>query len=231
MANLTSAKGKLIVALDYSNPEQAYRLVEDLGDLVQCYKLGPLLYTYSGPEVIRFLHRKNKRIFLDLKLHDTPAVVGHTVRQFAELGVDFATIHCLGGRKMMEAAAFSCRGSRLKLLGITLLTSHGSEDFSNYFRWEYPNELLMELFNGAIESRMAGILCSPHELDLFSSAAVPGFLKVTAGIRPKGVSVFEDDQHRVASPEEALSKGADLLIIGRPITQALQPREVVLKLY
>src|ERR1700722_7275876 len=94
--------GKVIVALDYEYPEQAFRLVEEIGEVIQWFKIGPMLFTGSGDEIIQFLHRRNKKIFLDLKLHDTPLVVSNTIKQIADMGVQLTTVHCLGGRPMLE---------------------------------------------------------------------------------------------------------------------------------
>jgi len=220
---------KVIVALDYEDPDKAYRLVDEIGDLVTWFKVGPVLFTRSGNEIIRFLHKKGKRIFLDLKLYDTPVVVGDTVRQFADMGVQFATVHCTGGRSMLEAASASCRGSQLKLLGVTLLTSHHAAD--TRITHHGDSGLVLKMVELALEARLAGILCSPHEIEEVLGKTLPGFLLVTPGIRLPGQEVFRDDQKRVASPREALDWGADFLIIGRPITQAREPRDTVLKLF
>lgn len=222
---------KVMVALDHDYPEQAYKLVDEIGDMVDWFKVGPGLFTRSGHEILSFLHRKRKRIFLDMKLLDTPSVVGQTVRQFAELGVDLTTIHCLGGREMLESAQLHCRGTQLKILGITLLTSQKSADTKD-FGWPVDDkELVVRLLTHALESRLSGVLCSPHEIEAVRQKAVPGFLLVTPGIRIPGKEVFEDDQKRVASPADALAWGADYLIIGRPITQAREPREVLERLF
>jgi orotidine-5'-phosphate decarboxylase len=107
---------KVIVALDYADPLKAYRLVEEIGDLVDCFKIGPVLFTCSGLDVVHFLHRQRKKIFLDLKLHDTPNVVAETVKQYGDLGVSYATVHASGGPRMLDAAAVGCRGSATRLI-------------------------------------------------------------------------------------------------------------------
>lgn len=211
---------KVIVAIDYEDPQKAFRLVDELGDLVSWYKVGPVLFTLSGVEVVNFLHKRGKKIFLDLKLHDTPNVVQETVKQLGGLGVQFATVHCTGGRRMLEAASMGCRGSQLKLLGVTLLTSQ-----------EGSAEAVLRHLDVALQSRLAGILCSSHEVRQVKERILPGFLCVSAGIRLPKEEVFQDDQVRVASPREALDAGADYLIIGRPITQAREPRDVVERLF
>lgn len=226
-----SSLDKVIVALDYDDPQKAMSLVEQIGDLVNWFKIGPMLFTRSGADIIRFLHRKQKKVFVDLKLHDTPVVVADTVRQIADMGAQFATLHCMGGRTMLEAAGGSCRGSQLKLIGLTLLTSHNPADSSLLGFQGSEEHVVMRLLEAALETRLAGVMCSPHEVQKVKSRAVSGFVTVTPGIRLPGREVFQDDQQRVASPREALQWGADYIIIGRPITQAREPREVVEKLF
>jgi orotidine-5'-phosphate decarboxylase len=221
---------RVMVALDFEFPEQAYRLVDEIGDLIDWFKLGPVLFTRSGQEVVNFLHRRNKRIFLDLKIHDTPMVAATTFKQFADMGAEFATIHCLGGRRMLQAASMACRGSQLKLIGITLLTSHLVDDTKEFGLAE-PKTLVPKLLSLALENRLAGVMCSPQELLELRPKALPGFVLVTPGIRLLNEEVFEDDQRRVASPKDAVQWGADYLVVGRPITQAREPRDVVERLF
>jgi orotidine-5'-phosphate decarboxylase len=221
---------KVMVALDYEHPEQAYRLVDEIGDMIDWFKLGPMLFTRSGQEVVNFLHRRNKNVFLDLKIHDTPTVAGTTIKQFADMGAQFATIHCLGGRRMLESASMACRGSQLKLIGVTLLTSHLVED-TKEFGLPEPTTLVPKLLTLALENRLAGVMCSPHELSEIRPKALPGFVLVTPGIRMPNKEVFEDDQKRVASPDQAVLWGADYLVVGRPITQAREPRDAVERLF
>lgn len=222
---------KVVVALDQDYPEQAYRLVEEIGDYIDWFKVGPGLFTRSGHEVISFLHRSRKKIFLDMKLMDTPTVVASTVRQFADLGVHLTTLHCLGGRAMLEAAGLHCRGSQLQLLGITLLTSQTSTDAKDFPWKQKDQELVMQMMNLAVETRLSGILCSPHEVSLVRERVMRSFQLFTPGIRLPGEEVFQDDQKRFASPSEALAWGADYLIIGRPITQAREPLEALERLF
>jgi orotidine-5'-phosphate decarboxylase len=229
--SVESPVDKVIVALDYEDEIAAKQLVESLGDRVRRYKIGPQLFSRTGPEIIRFLHNHQKQVFLDLKLHDTPVVVARTIDQFASLGVAYATVHCLGGRTMLEAAGSACRGSRLQLIGVTLLTSQGAEDSYN---WGWPDtvlDMVMRLSGLGMESRLAGVMCSPNELTVLRPKTVPGFLLVTPGIRLASQEVFQDDQRRVATANEALAWGADLLIVGRPITQAREPERALEKLF
>ncbi len=214
----------IIVALDYENRDEAFRLIDTLGERIRTYKIGPVLFTRSGPEVIQYLHSRRKQIFVDLKLHDTPQVVCETIRQLAEMGVDFATVHCLGGKKMLQAASQGCRNSKLQLLGITLLTSFDPME-ATYWDWETTSEKsVSQLAFLAQEMRLKGIVCSVSEAKMLRPLVYPGFLLVTPGIRPQLKEVFQEDQKRIASPKEALAAGADYLIIGRPIIKSQDPR-------
>lgn len=214
----------IIVALDVDHRDQAFRLIDVLGEKIKTYKVGPQLFTRSGPEVIDYLHHSKKQIFVDLKLHDTPQVVFETIKQLAEMGVDFATVHCLGGKKMLEAASQGCRNSQLKLLGITLLTSFDPME-ATYWDWETSAEKSVpRLAQLAQEARLKGIVCSVSEAASLRRIVSPGFLLVTPGIRPQKKEVYLEDQRRIASPEEAIASGADYLIIGRPIIQNRDPR-------
>ena len=222
---------KVIVALDYDKPEKAFRLVDEIGDRIDWFEIGPVLFTRAGNEVVQFLHRRQKKIFIDLKIHDTPNVTTETIRQLGDMGAQFATVHCMGGRRMLEAAASACRGSQLKLLGVTLLTSQDAKDSKEWGGHQTESGLVLRLLELALESRLAGILCSPHEIGDVRARTLPGFLLVTPGIRLPNEEVFMDDQLRFASPREALEWGSDYLIIGRPITQAREPREVIDRLF
>lgn len=220
-------QNNVIVALDYENPEDAFRLVDELGHHIEWYKLGPTLFTQHGMEVLRFLHRKGKKVFVDLKLLDTPSVVHETLKQFVNLGVQFATVHCLGGRSMLEAAAASCRGSQLKLLGVTLLTSHRSSDSLELGWQDSTHEIVNRLVELAVHTRLSGILCSPHELKAVKALVPPGFVLVTPGIRLPAQEIYQDDQFRIATPKEAVEWGSDFLVLGRPFMQTRSPMTVV----
>ena len=224
---MKSIKDKLIVALDFDTSDKAFRLVDELGDLVEWYKLGPISFAQEGIELIRYLHTRRKKIFLDLKILDIPNVVYRTVRQFGDLGVDCATVHGIGGRKMLEAAGRGCRGTGVRLFGITLITSMAAMDNETFGHQESHHVTVERLTQLIMDSRLSGILCSPDELKTVRPNAVPGFQFAVAGIRPKGQEIAEEDQARIATPQQALEWGADFLIVGRPILNAREPRLVV----
>lgn len=220
-------QNKVMIALDYETPEDAYHLVDQLGHHIEWYKLGPTIFTQHGTELLRFLRRRGKKIFVDLKLHDTPSVVSQTLKQFVNLGVQFATVHCLGGRSMLEAAAASCRGSQLKLLGVTLLTSYRATDSKDLGWQDSAPEIVSRLVDLAVQTRLSGILCSPNELKTVRSIVPPGFVLVTPGIRLPDQEIYQDDQYRIASPKEALEWGSDFLVLGRPFMQTRAPISVL----
>lgn len=219
-------KPEVVVALDYTDPYPAYALIDSVSDHINWFKVGPVLYTQSGAEVISYLHSKGKKILLDLKLFDTPHVVTDTVRQWGDLGVHYATVHTLGGEAMLSAASTGCRGSQLRLLGITLLTSQRARDMRQ-LGWEREEEeMVCSMVDLALEHRLSGILCSPHEIQSVTKRALPGFQVFTPGIRIPGEEIYNDDQQRVASPEQAAAWGADFLILGRHFMQAQHPEEL-----
>jgi orotidine-5'-phosphate decarboxylase len=220
---------KVIVALDYADPLKAYRLVEEIGDLIDCFKIGPVLFTCSGLDVVHFLHRQRKKIFLDLKLHDTPNVVAETVRQYGDLGVSYATVHASGGPRMLNAASIGCRGSVTRLIAVTVLTSQRARDATGG-TVDDPS-LPAQLVKAAVDARLAGVLCAPQELKTLRAAVPEGFQLVAAGIRIPGEEVYKDDQERVASPEQADRWGADWLVVGRPILHAREPRKALARLF
>ncbi len=227
---------KMVVALDLTPLEAAQAIVLQLGDRIEWYKVGPILFSLYGPSIVSFLKEHNKKILLDLKLHDTPRVVGETIKQLGDIGVDMVTLHFAGGEKMLEAASRHCRGFSIKLLGIPLLTSvsverpgwHcsdvGEASPSSYQLWlDHCMSLVREI-------RLAGLVCSSFDLPLIGKRP-QGFTVMTPGIRRKDFPLICEDQQRIATPYEALKMGSDYLIVGRPIIQARDPRSALFGLY
>ncbi len=213
--------GSVIVALDFPRGDEALSLVDDLGEAGTFYKVGLQLYTAEGPSVVKALKDRGKRVFLDLKLHDIPNTVASGVRVASQLGVDFLTLHIVGGAAMLEAARDAAGETRL--LGVTVLTSLSATDLE--VTWGRKDSSVVEevgrLADLAAQYRIHGVVASPHEASLVRSMVGPEFLIVTPGIRPAGVS--HDDQQRVATPSAAMAAGADYLVVGRSITRASDP--------
>lgn len=218
-------KDRIVFPLDVPTVGEAVELIAKLKDHVGVFKIGLELFTASGPAVIEKVKATapNAKIFLDLKLHDIPETVGRAVRRVSDFGVDFLTVHSMGGATMLSAAAGE-RGD-VDILGVTVLTSMGMEDivevgFDKEF--EEPKELVLSLAGLVIGSGCQGIVCSPLETSLLREELGTGFLLVTPGIRPSD-SEQNDDQKRIATPESAIKDGSDYLVIGRPIRDAENP--------
>jgi len=213
---------RLIVALDSSDAGHARALVGRLAGAVGMFKVGSQLFTAAGPELVRELVARGERVFLDLKYHDIPNTVARAVAEASRLGVSLVDVHALGGRKMLEAAAAAVPPEGPRLLAITILTSHDEQSLDAVgIRPPLP-ESVRRLAALARQSGVDGVVCSPRETSLIREACGPGFLIVTPGIRPAGAE--HNDQARAATPHEALRAGADYLVVGRPITEASDPK-------
>ncbi|SNZ07954.1 orotidine-5'-phosphate decarboxylase [Persephonella hydrogeniphila] len=215
---------KLAVALDIENTEEALSLLKDLKGEEIIIKIGYLLFIKEGTDIVKKIKDMGFDIFLDLKLHDIPNTVYNGVRSAVELGVDYLTVHTLGGIEMMEKAVEAKKGSNLKLLGVTILTSH-SEDYIQYIGSRYSlNQLALKLATTAVNTGIDGIVCSPFEVKEIKEKIDKDFIAVTPGIR---LEQETDDQKRVATPEFAVKEGSDILVVGRPIIKAKDKKKAV----
>lgn len=216
-------ESQIIVALDVSSLAQAIALVEKLPE-VTFWKVGLELFTSAGADIIKYLKSQDKRVFLDLKLHDIPNTVAAACRVLAKYEVDFLTVHALGGRAMLQAAQAEIQHTSTQILAVTILTSISEAELSNDLK--IPVELEDYVLNLALmaqESGISGLVCSPHELKNLRSHLHPNFCLVTPGIRLADGAVH--DQNRVMTPRQAIANGADYLVIGRPITAAINPHQ------
>lgn len=223
-----TADDRLIVALDVDSFDKMKALVDELGDLVSYYKVGMELYYSAGSETIHYLKEHGKKVFLDLKLHDIPNTVGHSVASVTRLGVNLITVHASGGRAMMQAAARYARITaeelgveRPKILAVTVLTSFDDQGWQEVGGHLPIQDHVLELAELAKESGVDGVVASPKEASSIRKMAGDDFLIVTPGIRPAFAQT--DDQKRIATPSEAFKDGSSMLVIGRPITQAIDP--------
>lgn len=221
-------KDYLIFPLDVPSMEEAVALVKTLAPVVGTFKVGLELFIKSGPEIIRRIknHAPGCNIFLDLKLHDIPATVNRAMRQVAALGIDMATVHCGESDSMLEAAVEGA-GHAVKVLGVTVLTSVGTDDllragYDRALAADLP-ELVLKKARMADKSGCAGVICSPLEVGVIKKHLGNGFLAVTPGVRPQQKNALPDDQVRVSTPEGAIKNGSDYLVIGRPIREAGNP--------
>ncbi len=223
-------KSKIFVALDVETKEKALEIVGDMKGLGACFKIGKQLFTSTGPELVREIVGMGEDVFLDLKYHDIPNTVAKAGAAAAELGVKIFNVHASGGRKMMEAV----RNEMNKLqnpplvLAVTILTSLGEEDIREVGFDRTIPEQIAKLAKLAKDSGMDGVVASPLEIELIRETCGKDFKILTPGIRPAFAAV--NDQKRIATPAEALRKGADFLVIGRPITAAENRREAFLKI-
>ncbi len=215
---------ELIVALDVSSTSEVEQAVDRLGDAVSFYKIGLELFSAEGPDVVRAVKSRGKKIFLDLKLHDIPRTVERAVKAGAELGVDLMTIHAAGGKAMIRAAkdaALSCGAKAPKILAVTMLTSLDQSDLSDLGIGREMKAQVEALGLLACENGADGIVCSPKEVANMRAALGPEALLVTPGVRPAGADV--GDQKRVATPGQAVKDGSTHLVVGRPILTAADP--------
>ena len=216
---------ELIVALDVQSRAEAEERVRLLGESIDFYKIGLELYTAEGPDVVRAVKGFGKKVFLDLKLHDIPRTVERAVSAGGKLGVDLMTIHSVGGKAMIRAAAdaaASFGAAAPKILAVTVLTSLDQTDLEDVgIAGRTPGEQVKALAAFAVEHGADGLVCSPKEVGTLSRMLKAGTCFVTPGVRPAGAAV--GDQKRVATPADAVRDGATHLVVGRPILGAADP--------
>lgn len=218
----------IIFPLDVATEAEAKKYVELLAGSVGLFKVGLELFIRSGPAVVSMIRSIGKAgIFLDLKLHDIPATVGRAMAGVADLGVDLATVHCGENPAMLEAAV-NGSGGKVRVLGVTVLTSVHGEDIRNAgFREAFAadvSSLILKRAGQAKDAGCSGIVCSGLEVRLIKETFGKDFIAVTPGIRPAWEVKGTDDQKRVTTPAMAVSDGSDYLVIGRPIRNADDPR-------
>jgi len=218
---LTSALSpheRLIVALDVPTLEEAESLARRLVGAVGWFKVGLELFAAHGPEAVSAI-RGHGPVFLDVKLHDIPTTVERAAARIAELGVGLVTVHAGGGAEMV-AAAVRGLGGHGEVLAVTVLTSTSDTELAAMGSEPAASQVprLARLATGA---GAPGLVCAPRDLAAVRDAVGPAVRLVTPGVRPAGAGT--DDHARAATPAEAIADGADLLVIGRPITRAEDP--------
>lgn len=217
----------IIVALDLPTEAAALSLVDRLGEAVTYYKVGSPLFTRTGPDILRQLHQRGKRVFLDLKYHDIPNTVAQAVSAAADLGVAMLTLHASGGAAMMRAARDAVGAGGPLLLGVTLLTSLAVTDIEEVWGKELRSlrEEVARLGALALEAGLDGVVASALEAETLKRRHGSDLIVVTPGIRPAGYAA--GDQARTATPGEAVRAGSDFLVVGRPILEAADPVALV----
>ena len=202
----------IIVAIDEINFEDASKIIDKLDSKKCLLKIGSVAFNSIGSKIIYHAAEKGFDIFLDLKLHDIPNTIKKSIYGLKNLPIKMLTIHTTGGKEMMEAAMEATSNTKLKIFGVTTLTSLSNADTNNIFQ-RTVFEQVSKMLDLAELAGIDGVVCSPHELELLTKRT--SLLSITPGIRLEN-SV--DDQKRVMTPKEAIDLGADYLVIGRPIT-------------
>jgi orotidine-5'-phosphate decarboxylase len=204
----------IIVAVDETELEDFQKIVDSLDSNLCMIKIGSVSFNALGHQIISYVSEKGFRIFLDLKLHDIPNTVKKSIEGFVSLPIDMMTIHTSGGLEMMKAAMKAVDGSDIKIFGVTALTSLSDDDTVSIFK-RTAKDQVDAMLDLAEEAGIDGVVCSPHELTLVTKRK--SLQSITPGIR---IAKAIDDQSRVMSPREAIEKGSNYLVIGRPITEA-----------
>ncbi len=222
---MTDRKTQLIVALDLDTREESLLAVNACAGC-EWFKIGLQLFSRTGPTLPRYLQANDKRIFLDLKLHDIPNTVGHAAKAAADLGVAFITVHALGGKHMIAAARDAVEGSETRVLAVTVLTSVSEEVLRGEVGLpETPGEAVARLARLAVEAGAHGIVSSPLEIEVLRDTIGPEPVLVTPGVRPDWAG--QDDQARFTTPAAAAKAGADFIVVGRPVLKHERPGEAV----
>jgi orotidine-5'-phosphate decarboxylase len=229
-----SLSQKIIIALDVPSKKDALSLVRKL-DRAEIFKIGLELFTAEGPELLRTIQRQGKKVFLDMKLHDIPNTVAGATQSSVRHGIHMLTLHASGGYDMMASASEAAyeEAERLnldkpRLLAVTILTSLKEQQLKEIGIKPNIRDQLLILASLAQKAGMDGLVCSPHEIKFIKQEYGSRLLIVTPGIRPSWAAAH--DQKRIMTPSRAVRKGADYLVIGRPITKAPQPAEAFFKI-
>jgi orotidine-5'-phosphate decarboxylase len=225
-------KNPLIVALDVDTMKEAEALVEQLSAYSGGFKVGMQLYNSVGPETVRRLCEKNVPVFVDLKLHDIPNTVAGAARVLTRHGASILNVHAAGGREMMRAAVEAAHGEAARtasepplVVAVTILTSISQDAFNKEIGFPGSiRELVVKWALLAQEAGLDGVVASPLEIAPIREACGDDFVIITPGVRPAGAKA--DDQKRTMTPGEAVRLGATYLVVGRPVTAALDPVQV-----
>lgn len=217
----------VLVALDVATYEQAMRLAAQCPPHLCRMKVGKALFTRCGPAVVRALHDLGHEVFLDLKYHDIPNTVGEAVAAAADLGVWMVNVHASGGAAMMRAAVQALAGREEKplLIAVTVLTSTAADELPSMGVSRSLSEHVSALTDLAAQTGLDGVVCSAQEAAVVKASHGAQFVTVTPGIRPAWAS--QDDQARIMTPQAAIAAGSDYLVVGRPISQASDPKSAL----
>ena len=215
----------IIVAIDEINFKKASDILDNLDSEKCMVKIGSVSFNSIGHDIISYASKKGFDIFLDLKLHDIPNTVKKSIEGLVSLPIKMLTIHTSGGKEMMMAAMEAVSGTKIKVFGVTALTSLSNDDTNEIFQ-RTASAQVNAMLDLAESAGIDGVVCSPHELDLVSKRK--SLLSITPGIR---LYDSNDDQKRVMTPKEAINHGADYLVIGRPITASENISKALIEIY
>jgi len=217
-------RDRLVVALDASRRDDILRMVDSLHETAGLFKIGLQAFIANGPSLVREVVARGERVFLDLKIHDIPNTARHAVAEVAALGVAMTTVHAPGGPAMLQA----CAHDSLLVLGVTVLTSLDEAELRRVGFSATPAETVVSLARLAKSSGLRGVVASPLEIASIREACGSDFVILTPGIRPAGADA--GDQRRTMTPRAAIEAGADYIVVGRPITDAADPRSAASKI-
>lgn len=226
---------RLIIALDVDTEEKALCAVRKLKKAVRFFKVGFELFSSCGPAIVEKIRKSGCEVFLDLKFHDIPNTVARSARSVTKLGVYMFNVHASGGFDMMKAATQACaeeagrlKKAKPKILAVTVLTSMDENALKNTGINDNISSQVVRLAKLAKEAGLDGVVASPQEARLVREAIGKDFLIVTPGVRP--ASAGAGDQKRVATPKEAITQGADFIVVGRPILEAKDPVQAAVEI-
>jgi len=233
MSDSGDGKGKLILALDVHEYEHALDLVDKFHDHISIFKVGLELFLSAGPRIVEDIHRRDRKVFLDLKFHDIPTTVSKAAIMAARMGVYMFNVHASGGFDMMKKCSDSVVQTclkenieRPKILGVTVLTSLSREMLRDELGIQYGMRThVKHLAALSQKAGLDGVVSSAREVEAIRNSCGSGFLIVTPGIRPSWSP--PDDQNRTMTPKEAIREGADYLVMGRAILQQNNPLNVI----
>lgn len=212
------SRDRLIVALDRSSRDEILRLADSLHGIAGGFKIGLQAFVANGPALVRELVTRGETIFLDLKIHDIPNTAQHAVGEAAALGVAMTTVHASGGAAMLRA----CASAQTLVLGVTILTSLDQAELQRIGFHGSAVENAVRLASLSKECGLRGVVASPEEIEVIRDACGAELIIVTPGVRPAGSA--EGDQRRTKTPAAAIAAGANYIVVGRPITDAPEPR-------
>ncbi len=216
----------IFCAIDFKYIEQVEKIISTIKDHIGGIKIGLEFFIFNGPKEVIRLKKFKLPIFLDLKFLDIPNTVSQAILSTEIIEPEYLSVHLSGGRKMLEEIS-RIKNKKTKIIGVTMLTSMDRIDLKNLSINQAPEEYVYSLVNLAIKNNLEGIVCSPQELVYLKKKSVNDLIYITPGIRLKK---SKDDQKRTLTPGEAIKNGADILIIGRPITQSKNPVQAINKI-